>query len=171
MIDLEKMSASQVLDALSPKRKLFESLSKYQFELGVIDNSKVKRKTRLGINNAELMFIHENGSPLRHIPRRPVLELTLAWANNKGETRKLVNYLSAGIFSNDFDETDIEKALKQFAIKLENHARVIIYSNNGQLVPNAPSVAKKKGGSHPLFDTGQLARSITCQVVKEGHYI
>ena len=80
----------------------------------------------------------------------------------------------------------MSKELQKFCLELENYARDIIYSNDGRLAPNSESVAAKKrekairnartvadrqaamqdSGNHPLFDTGQLARSITCQLVK-----
>ena len=42
----------------------------------------------------------------------------------------------------------------------------LIYDN--ELTPrNAPSTIAKKGVDHPLFDTGQLARSIQCRVIKK----
>jgi hypothetical protein len=35
------------------------------------------------INNAELMFIHTNGSPIRHIPARPVIEPAIMADGNR----------------------------------------------------------------------------------------
>lgn len=63
-------------------------------------------------------------------------------------------------------EQGLEKELNKMCIRMENYAREIIYSNDGRLAPNAPSVAARKKGNHPLFDTGQLARSITCKLVR-----
>ena len=43
------------------------------------------RASRRGeqINNAELMYIHTHGSPIRHIPARPVIEPAINAAGNK----------------------------------------------------------------------------------------
>ena len=60
--------------------KSLSVLSDYRFEIGVF-TSKSKRKVLVGVTNAELMFIHENGSPLRNIPSRPVLQMTLQYAS------------------------------------------------------------------------------------------
>ena len=51
---------------------------------------------------------------------------------------------------------------------MENYARDIIYLNDGRLAPNTPKTikGKKEIGNHPLFRTGQLARSISCRLVK-----
>ena len=151
--------------ALNKWASQFNVISKFRLEIGVF-TGKSHRKVQVGITNAELMFIHENGSPLRNIPARPVLQMTLDYAN-KNLVEPAVDKCVKIILDNGPDETLVERELNKLAIKLENYARKIIYSNDGRLAPNAPSVAKAKGGNHPLFNTGQLARSITCRVVKE----
>lgn len=147
----------------------FSILSKFRLEIGVF-TLKTKRKIQVGITNAELMFIHENGSPVRNIPARPVLQLTIDYANQNLLQNSIDKCIKI-ILDKNADEQLIRQELEKLAIKIENYARKLIYSNDGQLAPNAPSVARAKGGNHPLFNTGQLARSITCRVVKEGEEI
>ena len=144
----------------------FSILSKFRLEIGVF-TLKTKRKIQVGITNAELMFIHENGSPVRNIPARPVLQLTIDYAN-QNLLQNCIDKCIKIILDKNADEQLIRQELEKLAIKIENYARKLIYSNDGRLAPNAPSVARAKGGNHPLFNTGQLARSITCRVVKEG---
>ena len=151
--------------ALNKWASQFNVISKFRLEIGVF-TGKSHRKVQVGITNAELMFIHENGSPLRNIPARPVLQMTLDYAN-KQLVELTVDKCVKIILDNGPDEALVEQELNKLAIKLENYARKIIYSNDGRLAPNTASVAKAKGGNHPLFNTGQLARSITCRVVKE----
>ena len=136
-------------------RKYLASIPEYQIQIGVF-SMKTKRKTTysVGITNAELMFIHENGSPLHHLPARHGNTLI------KNVMQKALKaYSTNGI-------TGLENELNKLCIRMENYAREIIYSNDGRLAPNAPSVAARKKGNHPLFDTGQLARSITCKLVR-----
>lgn len=147
-------------------RKIIASMPSYIIEIGVFSNNtnrkKSKAKISVGITNAELMFIQEKGSPLHHLPARPVLEMTLFYGNTliKSTLQKALKmYLKDG-------EIGMEKELNKLCIRLENYARDIIYSNDGRLTPNAPSVIRRKGENHPLFDTGQLARSITCRLIK-----
>ena len=145
----------------------FDKLPTYYIEIGVISsNASRKDKVRMGVTNAEIMFLHEKGSPMRHIPARPVLQMTIDYANKhliKSTMQKAIRaYIDSG-----FDEKKVELELNKLCIKMQNYARNIIYSNDGRLAPNSPSVAAKKKGNHPLFDTGQLARSITCQLVIE----
>ena len=144
-------------------RKYIESIPQYQIQIGVF-STKTKRKAKynVGITNAEIMFIHENGSPLRHMPARPVLKMTIKYGNTllaKTMTKALKAFTETGV-------KGLERELNKLCIRMENYAREIIYSNDGRLEPNAPSVARRKKGNHPLFDTGQLARSITCKLVQ-----
>lgn len=148
----------------------FDEISKilpnYVIEIGVLSTeTKRKEVVKVGLTNAELMFIHENGSALRHIPARPVLKMTFDWAKSSDLIPKTIaNCIGAYIATNSLDAVD--KEMNKFCLKLQNYARQIIYKNDGRLAPNAPSTIARKGDNHPLFDTGQLARSITCRAVR-----
>lgn len=138
----------------------------YIFEIGVIEeNTGRKEKVQLGVTNAQLMFLHENGSPLNHIPARPVLKMAIEWAaKNKILYEGISKAASMYIITGKVE--DMDKEMEKIALRIQNYARKIIYSNDGRLTPNAPSTIKKKGDNHPLFDTGQLARSITCRAIR-----
>lgn len=139
-------------------------LSKFALEIGVFTN-KTKRKVQVGLTNAELMFIHENGSPLRHIPARPVLQMTIDYAN-KNLLKTTIDKCIEICLNTGGNESLIEQELEKLALRIENYARDLIYSNDGRLAANAASTIRRKGDNHPLFNTGQLARSIVCRVVK-----
>lgn len=144
--------------------ELIESLSKYSIEIGVISEDTEREETvSYGITNAELMQIHENGSPIKNIPARPVLDLTIMWTEQR-LIKKVLDTIIEGVFEKNWGKVEIERELSRMCIRMENHAREIIYDNDGTLAPNLPQVAKRKKGNHPLFDTGQLARSITCKL-------
>lgn len=156
------MSQSQNNDFFNYLQNALDKISKYRLELGVF-TGKTRRKVQVGMTNAELMFVHENGSPLRNIPARPVLQMTIDYANQNLISKtvdKCIDLILNG------KENEVETELNRLAIKIENYARKIIYSNDGRLAPNAPSTIARKGDNHPLFDTGQLSRSITCRVVQ-----
>lgn len=157
--------------------KTLNKLPTYYIELGIYSantqrkqeklEQKLKQqngvKARFGLTNAEIMFINEYGSPVRHIPKRPVLHYTLEFAKTELALKWLPKAINAYIKSNNIE--DFERELKKFCLVVEKHARAIIIKKDPRLKPNAPSVAKAKGGNYPLHDTGQLARSITCQLV------
>lgn len=152
----------------------FREIPTYYIEIGVFSeggerqkdaDKKTKDVIRLGINNAELMYIHENGSPINRIPARPVLQMTINQAKKEWLENAIMRAINAYVRSG-FNIKEYEKELERLCMKMEKYARDIIYLNDGRLAPNAPSVAKRKNGNHPLFDTGQLARSISCRLIK-----
>ncbi len=162
-----KDNLEQELNELEEKVKLLDSLSSYQIEVGIVaGESKERQFASIGLTNAEIMFIHENGSPARHIPERPVLQMTLTEAANS-MLPTFVDKVQNGVMNENWNQQKLELELGRFCMRLQNYARDIIYSNDGRLAPNAPSVVKRKKGNHPLFDTGQLARSIICRYVKK----
>ena len=122
-----------------------------------------------GITNSQLLYIHENGSYLKKpiIPKRPVLAMTIKHAKKEwlDDTIKkaIIEYVKSG-----YDIKAYENELKKLCMKMENYARDIIYLNDGRLEANSPSTirGKKNIGNHPLFRTSQLAKSITCRLVK-----
>lgn len=162
---------SLINDTISMIEEKINSLPNYQFEVGVFVEDKEREETvyvekvRIGVTNAELMYIHENGSPLQNIPSRPVLKMTADYVTKNWLAicvrNSIYKYIESG-----FDIKIYERELNKWCTRIENYAREIIYSNDGRLLPNSPKVAAKKGGNHPLFDTSQLARSITCTLVK-----
>ena len=128
-----------------------------------------KKEEDEGVTNAQLLFIHENGSYLKKpiIPKRPVLAMTIKhakkeWVNNTIK-KAIIEYVKSG-----YDIRAYENELKNLCMKMENYARDIIYLNDGRLVANSPSTirGKKDIGNHPLFRTSQLARSISCRLIK-----
>ena len=143
--------------------KEFNEMFKYAIEIGVVSDN-TERKIKVGITNSELMYIHENGSPLNNIPARPVLDMTIKYASEELLNDTIDNCLQIWINSKKSQEA-VEKELNKLCLKMEKYARQLIYSNDGRLAPNAPSTVAKKGDNHPLFDTGQLARSITCRLI------
>lgn len=178
-IDVEKM----LDDAVKKMTEAYNSINDYAIEIGVIaadknrdihtetltatksDGSTVKMTFTLAsdITNAELMFIHENGSPLRNLHARPVLQLTIEDALKK-LLPDTINRIYDGCFKNSWTKEQVKKELEKMCIRMQNTARNIIYKSN-LLAPNAPSTIKAKGSDRPLLDTGQLARSITCRLV------
>ena len=157
----------EIEEQLQEQNNLFKSLEKYRIRIGVVSEDSQRKSTdiSLGITNSQLMFIHENGSPINNIPERPVLKMTISYAR-QNLIPHVLNKITNGILNENWKENNIELELKKLCSRMEDYARDIIYSNDGRLVPNSPLVAKRKKGNHPLFDTGQLARSITCQLQK-----
>lgn len=140
----------------------------YVIEIGVVSaNTKRKETLSVGLTNAEVLYINEHGSHINKMPPRPVLHMTIRWAQRYGLIKRTLQNCIDGVLHKEWTQYDVEKELNKMCIRMQNYCTDIIMKNDGKLAPNAPSVAKRKGGNHPLFDTGQLVGSITCRCVKK----
>ena len=140
-------------------------LSKYSFILGVVNENKRERKKGQSITNSELLIIHEFGSPVRKIPKRPILQYAIEseWVNKVIEItlNQCVEYVLLN------EESKIRPELDKTAMRIESFIRRSLYNGSHNLKPLSNATVERKGSDLPLFDTGQLARSIVCQVVKK----
>lgn len=130
-----------------------------------------KETTREGeeITNAELLFIHTNGSPVNNIPARPVIEPAIKY--NKDRISEMLRK-SAQAFI-DGSRIKAYEQLERVGIYAQNICRGWFTNPNNGWPPNSPSVIKvkmKKGATEPrpLIDTGELRKSITYVIVKDG---
>lgn len=135
------------------KKNLLE-FSKLDLLVGVPQEKTEREDTSRSITNAELMFIHTNGSPVKNIPKRPTIEPTIE--ENKeiiaDKFKKIVNR----ILSN---KSDGRVELEKLGIWTVNKIKAKFGSDD--LVPNSPQTIARKGDNNPLIDTGQLRNSIT----------
>lgn len=147
-------------------RDNFMSINDYAIEIGVI-SADTNRKSKINvkdITNAELMFIHEHGSPVNNIVARPVLGYSLKWLS-KTEWPKVYKRIRDGCFTQNWSKEDVKKELENMCIRVQNYARKIIYRSN-LLTKNKQSTIERKGSDRPLLDTGMLAKSITCRLIQ-----
>ena len=120
-------------------------------------------RTGADINNAELLYIHTNGSPLRNIPARPVIEPALK-ANKDKIMAEYSKAVSAAAEGND---GELMSALTRTGLAGENAARDWFTDPRNEWEPNSPKTIARKGSSRPLIDTGALRKAIT-HVVRHG---
>lgn len=133
-----------------------------------IQQSESKREDE-PITNAELLFIHTNGSPVNNIPPRPVIEPAI-----KHDRERLSNMMkkSAQFVLNGHIEDAIIQ-LRKTGMRGQNVSRNWFVNPENNWPPNSPSVidAKRRKGStnpRPLIDTGELRKSITYFVKTKG---
>lgn len=111
------------------------------------------------IGNAALLYIHTNGSPIRNIPARPVIEPALA----EEQTRKAINVeLNAAVKAMISNEP--EKAfnfLERAGTIGANAAKAWFFNPSNNWQPLKPATIKHKGSSQPLIDTGSMRKAIT----------
>ncbi|GHU70632.1 hypothetical protein FACS1894184_16350 [Clostridia bacterium] len=113
------------------------------------------------ITNAELLFIHDHGSPKRGIPARPVLEPAIDGVQDQ-ISEMLMEAMKAAL---DGSEGGAASALEKAGQYGENAAKAYFTGANGW-TPLKEATIKEKGSSQPLIDTGSMRSSIT-HVIEE----
>ena len=123
-----------------------------------------------GVTNAELLFIHTNGSPKNNIPARPVIEPAI-----KNDRERLNTMMKkASKFAFEGNKQEAIRQLKLVGMRGQNVSRAWFVNPDNGWASNSPGVYRRKlaKGStdpKPLIDTGELRKSITYVVVtKEG---
>lgn len=139
------------------------------------------------VNNAELMYIHTNGSPIRHIPARPVIEPAIEASPTKELIKDELKLAAEAALVGDKSKEDTH--LKRAGTIGANAAKSWFTDSRNGWKQNAPSTIRHKlrtlkGKSlrdaldlldeyeaddsvdinsinTPLIDTGELRRSIT----------
>ena len=115
------------------------------------------------INNAELAFVMENGSPIKNIPPRPFLKPSIQ--NSKKQFAPHLANAAEAILAGDTNlaEKELNKA---GAIAANGAKRYILEGDN--LTPDSPATIARKKSDRPLVDTSQLVRSIDYVVRLDG---
>ena len=109
------------------------------------------------------LYIMSHGSPLWHIPPRPVLESALeAHADAIGKLFQAV--IKAACKG---DEAAIQKAMNICGMAAQNYCRDWFTDPRNGWPPNSPLTIKAKGSERPLIDTGTMRKAIT-YVIREG---
>lgn len=141
-------------DIYKQVQKNLLDFSKLDLLVGVPQEKTEREGNSEPITNAELMFIHTNGSPIRNIPKRPTIEPTIE--ENKKRISDMFKKAVNKVLNNKGDgRADLEK----IGIWTVNKIKAKFGSDD--LIPNAPATIAKKGSDRPLIDTGQLRNSVT----------
>ena len=131
--------------------------------VGISDATTIREEeTRDEITNAELLFIHTNGSPINNIPPRPVIEPAVK--NDSDRLSKMMKQAFNLALSGN--KTAALDALKRTGMRAQNVCRAWFTNSENGWPPNSPAIAeakRRKGAENPrpLIDTGELRKSIT----------
>lgn len=108
------------------------------------------------INNASLLFIHTNGSPIRNIPPRPVIQPAIE--HNRDS---IVNQLRLMLLAAERgDDAAMRRYQARAGLAGQNAARDWFTNPANNWPPNSPVTIARKGSSRPLIDTGNMRNSI-----------
>lgn len=118
-----------------------------------------------GVNNAELLFIHSKGSPLRGIPARPVLEPAIEASGNREAINAELTQAAQSMLRGD--KPAAIRFMKRAGLAGRNAARRWFTDARNGWRPNSPATIRRKGSSQPLVDTGAMKAAITSLVKEE----
>lgn len=109
------------------------------------------------------LYIMSHGSPLWHIPPRPVLEPALE-ANADAIGKLFQAVIKAACKG---DEETVQRAMHRCGMKAQNVCRGWFSDPRNGWAPNSPLTIKLKKSERPMVDTGTMRKAIT-YVIKEG---
>lgn len=158
------------LKAYIDLRKSIRFINENYVLVGVPDETN-GRDDSADVTNADLLFIHTNGSPVNNIPARPVIEPAL-YKDRDRITGMLKDSMQKSLEGNRIEALDI---LRKIGIRAQNVCRAWFVDPDNGWPPNSPRTAaakiekykkshKGKAGNYeprPLIDTGELRKSIT----------
>ena len=123
------------------------------------------------VSNAELLYIHTNGSQKQNIPARPVIESAIRKDSNR--LHKMMGKAADLAFKNKVPEA-IEQ-LKKVGMRGQNVSRNYFYDENNGWPEDKPETIRRKMKGKPkgyipriLIDTSQLKNAITYFVRTKG---
>jgi hypothetical protein len=117
------------------------------------------------LNNAELVYIHTNGSYLRNIPARPIIEPAITDREN---SELIVSELKlAAQASLSGNSNAVTQYLNRAGLIAQNVVRAWFTNPKNHWAPNAPSTIARKGSDKPLIEFGEMRKALT-YVLEEG---
>ena len=120
--------------------------------------AKLMKAAQSDVNNAELLFLFEHGSPGRGQPPRRVLGPAVSADGNKQPiARELASSVKASM---DGDRDKAVLGMKRAALAGQNAARKWFTDGRNGWAPNAESTIKAKGSDRPGIDTGAMRAAI-----------
>jgi hypothetical protein len=110
-----------------------------------------------GYHKAHEMYIQAHGSPLWHVPPRPVIEPAI-----ENDKEKIAELLKEALKATLDGDSDLAKEYLNKA-GLEGQAASQDWFDNPSngWAANSQETIKKKGSNKPLINTGELRKSIT----------
>jgi hypothetical protein len=156
-VTISRPGTAKELAVAADLRKKLMDLAKVQALVGVTQGTATRRKDL--VTNAELMYIHSNGSPARHIPIRKVIEPAIAAdGTHQAISAELKEAAIAKFHDNDLD---MLVHLRRAGIIGRNASVAWFTDPRNNWPPNKPATIKAKGSDRPLIGTGALRASIT----------
>lgn len=156
------MSFKVIKDQSATLLKALQDMASKRVLIGV-PASEAARQDDAVIGNAQLAYIHENGSAAANIPARPFLVPGVKKAGDKAAA--ILKKAAADVFDR---KASIDKGLNAAGLVAQTSVKMTIRAGEGfaPLKPGTLAARRRKGakgakGDKPLIRTGQLLNSIS----------
>jgi len=156
-------------DNSKPLGELLRQVADMQVFVGIPEEKAVRKweKKWSSVNNAQLLYIHTNGSEKMKIPARPVIEPAIEAKGNKEMITEELRKALDSLLDKKPGQASIH--LKRAGMIGQNVSRAWFTDARNGWAPNTPLTIARKGSDQPLIDTGQLRKAIT-YVVGKGYW-
>jgi hypothetical protein len=115
---------------------------------------------------AHQMYVKAHGSPLYHIPPRPIIEPAIEAKGNKEPIAHELGLAAKGVLDKKPEEA--KRHLELAGMTGANAAQAWFDDPRNDWPENAPATIERKGSEHPLIDSGEMRKSITYVVKEQG---
>lgn len=127
--------------------------------------AKLKKAADSDVNNAELLFLFEHGSPINKMPARRVLGPAVEADGNR---QAIANELAASVKATLSGDRELaESKMLRAALAGQNASRKWFTDGRNGWAPNTPGTIRRKGSDKPGIDTGAMRAAIVGVVREE----
>lgn len=127
------------------------------------ENIRTGEETDNAVTNAQLLYIHTNGSPVNKIPPRPVIEPAIS--DDKENIGEIFKKATQKAMEGNIE--GMRGELERAGLRGENVSKGWFTNPKNGWQPNLPVTINRKASSRPLIDTGELRKSITHVIRKK----
>jgi hypothetical protein len=154
-------------DDLADLANSLKQLSEMDALVGIPESTAARKKGK--ITNAQLLFIHTNGSPIRKIPKRPVIEPAIAASDNQDKIVAEMNAAQKAMLDEDAYKAIV--ALKRAGMIGRDAAKSWFTDPRNNWPPNAYSTALAKYNKAMKYKrSAQAASGIVQGLIAQGKY-
>lgn len=154
--------------------RAIDFIKNHDVYVGIEDDADRENKdgtVNIDVTNAELLYIHTNGSQKRNIPARPVIEPAI-----KKDSERLHRMMAnAADYAFKGDTGKAIEELKKVGMRGQNVSRAYFYDEDNGWPSDKPETIRRKMKGKPkgyeprtLIDTSQLKNAITYFVKTKG---
>lgn len=154
---LQKKTVYVGVPATTAKQRM-QDIIKIAATSGKRKNYLLKKAAENEINNAQLVYIHTNGSFLKNIPARPIIEAAIMQRDNLELITSELKLASLAALEGKPEL--VTRYLNSTALLAEGLVRRWFTDPRNNWAPDSAATIRRKKSSRPLIDTAEMRKSI-----------